>query len=113
LIYDKKGDERGGMGTFDSGKAVVVLDRARPDSDGVALLADDQSDFVGITANHRQREGGYVQAIALGVQQGSIFFNLDDPTGKRRLSLSLPSSGDPKFLILPVGEGSSRDVFDR
>lgn len=111
LIHDRKGDERGGMGTFDSGKAVVVLDRARPGSDGVAMLVDEQSDFVGFAANHRQRDGRYVQALALGVQRDAIFLNLDDPTGRRRLSMSLPASGDPKCRILGIDGDETRDVF--
>ncbi len=111
LIFDRKGDERGGFGTFDDGKAVVVLDRARPDSDGVALVVDEVSDFVGFSANHRQKNGQYEQAIALGVQRGNNFFNLDDPNGKRRFSLVLPATGDPKGLIYPLDGGEGRDVF--
>ena len=111
LLHDAQGDERGGLGTFDSGKAVMVLDRARPDADGIGMMVDEGLDFVGLMLNHKRNEGRYVQGMGLGIQGGTCFFNMDDPEGRRRLSLDLEAGGDPACILYGPGPDDRRDVF--
>ena len=59
LLYDRKGDERGGFGTFDSGKAVCVLEG------GTSLTAEDLAAFVAarIASYKKPRYVEFVSAL--------------------------------------------------
>lgn len=113
LIHEPGGDERGGFGCFDAGKAVLALDRKRPDSDGIGMFVDDSLDFAGLMVNHKMKDGRYVQGMAFGIQKGMGFFNMDDPNGKRRLSIELPPSGDPAAKIFNHVGLIARDAFKK
>jgi hypothetical protein len=111
LIHDAKGDERGGFGCFDSGKAVIALDRKAPDSDGIGMMVDDSLDFAGLVVNHKMKKGAYVQGMAFGVQNAGCFLNMDDPSGNRRMSLQLADGKDAELILFDAAGKVSRDAL--
>jgi hypothetical protein len=112
LVHDAKGDERGGFGCFDSGKVVIALDRKSPDSDGVGMMVDDSIDFAGLTVNHKMKDRGYVQAMVFGVQKGSCYLNMDDPTGRRRMSFDFPPEGAARLQLFDTSGKVLRDALN-
>jgi hypothetical protein len=61
-LFDKKGNERGGMAFLGMGRVVIGLDRAAPLSDAIGLMVDDRDGFAGMIMNYAD---GKVQAPAL------------------------------------------------
>jgi hypothetical protein len=60
-LFDKQGNERGGMAFLGMGRAVIGLDRAAPLSDAIGMMVDDRDGFAGLVLNYAD---GKVQAPA-------------------------------------------------
>jgi hypothetical protein len=112
LVHDAKGDERGGFGCFDGGKTVIALDRKSPEADGIGMMVDDSIDWAGLAVYHKLREGNHVQAMALGVQKGGCYLNMDDRSGNRRMSFELPPDGDPQLQLFDTAGKLQRDALE-
>lgn len=97
LMYEKTGQERGGMGVSDSGKAVIALDRAYPDRDAIGFLVDPERDFVGFMLLHKLLENQGTVAALLGVENGVVSFDLNDSKGTPRSRMTVELDKPPSF----------------
>ena len=72
LIYNRNGDERGGMSNLDNGHSIVSLDRAN--GEGVYMTVNEASGFAGLVGNYEgARIGDYAEAFRLGTLQKQVF----------------------------------------
>lgn len=55
ILFDKQGNERGGMAFMGMGRVVIGLDRAAPMSDAIGLMVDDKEGFAGMIINYADR----------------------------------------------------------
>jgi hypothetical protein len=72
LIYNRGGDERGGMSYLDNGRSIVSLDRAF--GEGVYMTVNEKSGFAGLVGNYEgKRVGDYAEALRLGTLHNQVF----------------------------------------
>lgn len=72
LIYNRSGDERGGMSYLDNGRSIVSLDR--PKGEGIYMTVNETSGFAGLVGNYEaRRTGDYAEAFRLGTLRNEVF----------------------------------------
>jgi len=101
LIHDAKGNERGGFGFLDNGRAVMALDR--PGGDAVLLTANDQTGFAGLVVNYRSPLGNYAEGMRLGTKDDSVWLSLQDRAQGERARLAVEGTAAPKLVTRPAG----------
>lgn len=101
LIHDAKGNERGGFGFLDNGRAIVSLDR--PGGDAVLLTANDQTGFAGLVVNYQNPLGKYAEGLRLGTQADAVWMSLQDRAKGERARLAVDGPATPKLIARPAG----------
>ncbi len=95
-LYDKKGNERGGMAFMGMGRVVIGLDRAAPLSDAIGLMVDDKEGFAGMIVNYAD---GKVQAPAfeLGTTANEVHMQFYGKDNLPHAQLNFDGKGKPAW----------------
>lgn len=101
LIHDAKGNERGGFGFLDNGRAIVSLDR--PGGDAVLLTANDQTGFAGLVVNYQNPLGKYAEGMRLGTKGDTAWLSLQDRAEGERARLAVDGAAAPTLVTRPAG----------
>ncbi len=101
LIHDAKGNERGGFGFLDNGRAIMSLDR--PGGDAVLLTANDQTGFAGLVINYQNPLGNYAEGVRLGTKNDSVWMSLQDRAEGERARLAVEGKAAPRLVLRPAG----------
>lgn len=101
LIHDAKGNERGGFGFLDNGRAIVSLDR--PGGDAVLLTANDQTGFAGLVINYQNPLGNYAEGLRMGTKNDSVWMSLQDRADGERARLAVEGKAAPRLVLRPAG----------
>lgn len=95
-LYDKQGNERGGMAFLGMGRVVIGLDRAAPLSDAIGLMVDDKDGFAGMIVNYAD---GKVQAPAfeLGTTAKEVHMQFYGKDNLPHAQLDFDGQGKPAW----------------
>lgn len=96
VLYDTKGNERGGMGFLGMGRVVVGLDRAAPLSDAIGIMVDDKSGFAGMMINYGDAKA-QASAIELGADANTAHIQLNGTDGLPRAQLNVDGTNKPAW----------------
>lgn len=99
-LFNRAGDERGGIANFDNDTSAISLDRAT--GDAIGMLVDEKSDFAGLLLNYKSaRTGSYAPAVQIGTKDRRLIGNLWNHNGEPAGSLMTVEKGP---AILSTGE---------
>ena len=95
-LYDKTGNERGGMGFLGMGRVVISLDRAAPMSDDIGMMVDDKDGFAGMIVKYADSK---VQAPAfeLGATANEVHMQFYGKDNLPHAQLNFDGKGKPAW----------------
>jgi hypothetical protein len=97
MLHDPQGNERGGVVFLGSDRAAVVLDRASPSGDAVALMVDDKTNFAGILAAYPGPVGGFDPVFKMGSTGDKAAFQIFDKSNSLRADLTINGPEKPEW----------------
>jgi hypothetical protein len=109
VIDDPKGNEQGGFGFLDNGRAVLALDR--PNGDAWAAVVDDSNGFAGTLSIYDRSVGENATGIFSGTQGKRAFISLKDFADRPREQLEVGTDGKPLVNILNENGKVERDLI--
>lgn len=101
VLHDAKGSERGAVQYLDNGRGVIALDH--PGGDAVALIANEQTGFAGLTVNYGNPIGQYTEGVRIGTKGDEAWLSLQDRAQGERARLSTSGQAAPALVTRPAG----------
>jgi hypothetical protein len=99
VLHDPQGNERGGVVFLDNGRAAVVLDRASPAADAVALMVDDKTDFAGLLMIYPGPFANSKPAFKMGTTGQEAILQMFDASGAPRSELKVSGTEQPQWKL--------------
>ena len=96
ILFDKQGNERGGMAFMGMGRAVIGLDRAAPMSDAIGMMVDDKEGFAGLIVNYADRNVE-APAFELGATANEVHIQLYGKDNLPHAALNFDGHGKPAW----------------
>ncbi|WP_375244920.1 hypothetical protein [Sphingomonas parapaucimobilis] len=91
-LFNKAGDERGGMANFDNDTSAISLDRAT--GDAIGMLVDEKGGFSGFLLNYKSASAGsYAPAFQIGTKDNKFVGKLWNYDGEPAGSIVAGSRG--------------------
>lgn len=96
VLFDKQGNERGGMAFLGMGRVVLGLDRAAPLSDAIGMMVDDKEGFAGMVLNYADAKA-QAPALELGSDANGVHVQFYGKDNLPRAALDIEGSGKPAW----------------
>lgn len=96
VLFDTKGNERGGMGFLGMGRAVLGLDRATAPYDAIGMMVDDTEGFAGMIINYGDPKAKNT-GIELGTDANSAHIKVYGKDGLPRAQLESDGNSRPAW----------------
>lgn len=109
MINDLQGNERGGLGFLDIGRAVMALDRTN--GDAWAALVDDHNGFAGTMAIYDRQVGDGATGIFSGTQGKRAFIDVKGLDDKPRGEFAVGADQRASFQIYDARGNSPHELL--
>ncbi|WP_124849318.1 hypothetical protein [Acidipila sp. EB88] len=109
VIDDQKGNERGGLGFLNNGRALISLDR--PNGDSWTALVDDKIGFAGTVSTYDRSFGENVTGVLSGTQGKRAFVDVKDLHDRPRAELGVDANGKPALRVLDENGKVEQDLL--
>lgn len=96
VLFDTKGNERGGMAFLGMGRVVLGLDRAAPLSDAIGMMVDDKEGFAGMIVNYADKNA-QAPAFELGADAHGVHLQFYGKDSLPRAALDIEGSAKPAW----------------
>jgi len=110
VVNDSEGNERGGMGVLDNGRAAVCLDYPNPSNRDAICLGVLPEAFAGLIVNAPSGDSGERAMMAV-MKDGTSVLKLADTNANERAMLLVHGESPAQFLVLDPKAKSKIDML--
>jgi hypothetical protein len=112
VVDDPDGNERGGIGVLDNGRAAICLDYPSPIGREAVCLGVLPEALAGLVINAPTGDNGERAMMAV-LKDGTSLVKLADTGGNERTMLVVQGESPAQFLVLDPKTSSKSDVLSK